>query len=196
MFTKYLYPHRCILDKVRNGIGTLTFGVGPMFRSAIVTLVLIFMAFVQRLPADAQSGDYQEICANESAIYFFEFSVEACTSLIQEANKSPTELAVLLSFRCRDYISGEQSDRAIQDCDEAIWLDRKNSLAYEIRGLAFQQTHRYQSSVADFLQAISLQPSSVRAWEGLCRSQLSLSQARLEISACKEALRLRSVDKK
>ncbi len=167
-----------------------------MFRSAMVALVLIFMALVQRLPAEVQSGDYQEICADESAIYFFEFSVEACTSLIQEANKSPTELAVLLSFRCRDYISGEQSDRAIQDCDEAIWLDRKNSLAYEIRGLAYQQSHLYQRAAADFVQAISLRPSSVRAWEGLCRSQLSLNQDRLEVSACKEALRLRTVDKK
>ncbi len=167
-----------------------------MFRSAIVTLVLIFMALVQRPPANAQGGMHQEICANEGAIYSSESSVESCTSLIQEANISPTELAVLFSFRCRNYIDEKQTDRALQDCDEAIWLDQKNSLAYEIRGLAYQQSHLYQRAAEDFVQAITLQPSNVRAWEGLCRSHLSLSQARLAISVCKEALRLRSVDKR
>lgn len=170
--------------------------VGPLVRSAIAALVLIFVAFVQRLPADAQVGVSQEICANEGAIYSSEFSVQACTSLIQEVNDSKTELAVLYTFRCRGYIEADQTDRALQDCDEAIWLDRKNSLAYEIRGLVYQQSHRYQRAAADFAQAIALRPTNVRAWEGLCRNQLNLGQVRSTISVCKEALRLRSVDEK
>lgn len=174
----------------------VSIAVGPMFRSAVVTLVLIVIGFVQRLPAEAQNSLSIKYCANEGAIYISEFSVEVCTSLIQEANNSSAELSVLFSFRCKNYIDEAQTDRALQDCAEAIWLDKKNALAYEIRGLGFEQAYKYQLAAADFAQVIALQPSNVRAWEGLCRSQLSLGQDRLAISACQEALRLRSVDKK
>jgi tetratricopeptide (TPR) repeat protein len=169
--------------------------IGVVFRSAVVTLALIIIAFVQQLPADAQTGMYEEFCANEGAIYSSDFSVEACTSLIKTANKTPHELAVLFGYRCSGFLDEGQIERALQDCDEAVQLDRKNPLVYQIRGLTFEQSHQYRRAVADYVQVISLQPSNPRAWEALCRSQLSLGQDRLAISACNEALRLRAADR-
>jgi tetratricopeptide (TPR) repeat protein len=161
-----------------------------VFPLAVCALLITVAAPIPQALAGAQEVEKQELCANEKGLYSSDLSIEVCTFIIQTSNKAQKDLAVIYSYRCRNYLEEASFDRALQDCNEAIWLDRKYPPAYLTRGLVYQQTHLYQRAVADFSQVISLEPSSASAWEGLCRNEFSLGQFRLTISACSESLRL------
>jgi tetratricopeptide (TPR) repeat protein len=157
-------------------------------------LLLAAAAFIPPSPAGAHDADNRDYCANKADLYSTNFSIEACSSLIVSGDKSPKDLAVIFSYRCREYLEEMQFDRALQDCSEAIWLDSDSLPAHQIRGLVYEQTQQYDRAVTDFAQVIAQQPSNASAWEGLCRNELSADHVRLAISACSESLRLRPGD--
>jgi tetratricopeptide (TPR) repeat protein len=157
-------------------------------------LLFAAAAFIPQSSAGAQEADKRDYCENKADLYSTNFSIEACSSLIVSGDKSPKDLAVIFSYRCREYLEERQFDRALQDCSEAIWLDINSLAAYQIRGLVYEQTHQYTHAVADFTQAIAQEPANASAWEGLCRNELSADHIQLAISACSESLRLRPGD--
>ena len=161
---------------------------------AFGALLFAAAAFIPPAAAGTHEAEKQEFCANKADLYSADFSIEACSFLIVSGDKSPKDLAVIFSYRCKEYLEEKQFDRALQDCNDAIWLDTDLLPAYQIRGLIHEQSHRHKRAVADFAQVIAQQPSSASAWEGLCRNELSLGHTRLAISACSESLRLRPGD--
>ena len=161
---------------------------------AAVALALAAAASVPQASAVAPEVEKQNYCANKAGFYFADFSIEACTFLIVSGNKTPQELAVIYSHRCKHYLEDEKLDRALQDCNEAIWLDVDLFAAYQIRGLVHERANRHRRAVSDFAQVIAQQPSSASAWDGLCRNELALGHRALAISACSESLQLRPND--
>lgn len=166
---------------------------------AVVAWALAAAALVPQTSAGAQKIakqeiEQQEFCANKAGLYAAEFSVEACTFLILSGDKTPKAMAIIYSDRCKSYLAEHKFDRALQDCDEAIWLDANYLAAYQIRGLVHEQVSRHRRAVADFAQVIAQQPSSASAWQGICRNELALSHLRLAISACSESLQWRPAD--
>jgi len=160
----------------------------------VVALALAATACIPQASAGTKEADKQEFCANKADIYLTDFSIEACSFLIVSGDRTPKDLAVIFSYRCKEYLADKKFDRALRDCNEAIWLDVNLLPAYQIRGLVYEQARQYQRAVADFAQVIAQQPASASAWEGLCRNELSLDHIRLAISACSESLRLRPGD--
>lgn len=161
---------------------------------AVIVLALAAAAPVPQASAVTQEADKQDYCANKAGLYAADFSIEACTFLIVSRNKPPKDLAIVFSDRCKGYLEDEKFDRALQDCNEAIWLDVDFLPAYRIRGLVYERANRHRRAVADFAQVIAQQPSDASAWEGLCRNELALGHVRLAISACSESLQLRPSD--
>ena len=161
---------------------------------AVVALALAVAASIPQASAGPREIEKQEFCANKAGLYFTDFSIEACSFLILSHNKTPKDLAIVFSHRCKEYLKEKKFDRALQDCDEAIWLDSNLLAAYQIRGLVYEQASQHRHAVTDFAQVIAQQPSSASAWEGLCRNELALGHIRLAISACSESLRLRPDD--
>jgi len=162
---------------------------------AVVVSAWAVMALVPQASADAQMADRQQYCANKADIYIHDFSIEACTFLIISGpRQAPKELAVIYGYRCTQYLKDKQFDRALQDCDEAVWLDDNYLPAYQTRGLVYELTRQSKRAAADFTQVISQQPANAGGWQGLCRNELALDQIKLAISACSEALRLQPAD--
>jgi len=167
--------------------------VGRLF--AVVVLAVAVVTLVPQASAATETADRQEYCANKADIYVHDFSIEACTFLIISGpNQTPKELAVIYGNRCKQYLGEEQFDRALLDCNEAIWLDDNYLAAYQTRGLVYELTHRSKRAAADFTQVISQQPSNAGGWQGLCRNELALDRLKLAISACSEALRMQPAD--
>jgi tetratricopeptide (TPR) repeat protein len=168
--------------------------VGRLFFAVAVSAVAV-MALVPQASAASETADRQQYCANKADIYIHDFSIEACTFLIISGpSQTPKELAVIYGHRCTQYLKEKQFDRALQDCDEAVWLDDNYLPAYQTRGLVYELTHRSKRAAADFTQVISQEPSNAGGWQGLCRNELALDQPKPAISACSEALRLQPAD--
>jgi tetratricopeptide (TPR) repeat protein len=158
---------------------------------AVVAFALAVAVSIPQAAVAAQDGDKQDYCSNKAGLYLADFSVEACTYLIMSGSRTPKDLAVVFSYRCKDYLEDEKFERALQDCDQAIWLDANFLPAYQIRGLVHEQANHHRRAVADFAQVIAQQPANAGAWDGLCRNELALDHHRLAISACSESLQLR-----
>ena len=161
---------------------------------AVAALALAVMAQAPQAAAATPEAENQAYCANSAGIYSADFSVEACSFLIVSGNRAPKDLAVLFSYRCKGYLDDGKLDRALQDCSEAIWLDGNLQPAYHVRALVHERLGRHQRAVTDFTQAITQQPSSASAWEGLCRNELALGHVQRSVSACSESLQLRPED--
>jgi len=62
------------------------------------------------------------------------------------------------------YASLGQNDLAIQDCDEAIRLDRKDAITYYNRGNAYLNLGQYFTAVQDYDKAIRRDPQYADAY--------------------------------
>jgi tetratricopeptide (TPR) repeat protein len=73
-------------------------------------------------------------------------------------------LASELLDRGRSYFRMGDFDRAIEDYNEAIQLDPKNSAAFLSRGCALGGKKKWNAAIKDFTESIRLDPKNAWAW--------------------------------
>jgi tetratricopeptide (TPR) repeat protein len=84
-------------------------------------------------------------------------------------------------------------DKAIADCTEAIQLDPKLAMAYNMRGLAYDQKHEWDNAIADCSEAIRLDPKYAAAYSayfGRAGAYAHKGEWDKVIADCSEAIRL------
>jgi len=62
------------------------------------------------------------------------------------------------------FLSGNNYEKAIASCDQAIALNPDDYGAWNIRGIALTNLERYEEAIASFEQAIALNPDDYQAW--------------------------------
>ena len=74
------------------------------------------------------------------------------------------KLAVLLRDRCVEWNKKQESDKAIEDCSQAIRLKPDDARAFSNRGGAYIFKDQYDRAIEDFDQAIRLNPNYALAF--------------------------------
>src|SRR5450759_2701767 len=80
--------------------------------------------------------------------------ISSCTAVIQAAKDRPQTLSIAWSNRGNAYREGGDYDRAFQDLEQAIRIDRRNSGAYYNRALVYIAKSDIDHAIRDFDQAI------------------------------------------
>jgi len=87
-----------------------------------------------------------------------------CTAFIQSEHGTTDDLSTAYNNRGDAYYQNGNSDRAIQDFDQAIRLNPNYAEAFGNRGSAYYQKGNYDRAIQDFDQAIRLDPNDAEMY--------------------------------
>lgn len=90
--------------------------------------------------------------------------IKGCTSLIESGKERNDTLAAAFSNRGNGYRFKGDTDRAIQDYDQAVKLDPKNAIWFINRGAAYDFKGQHDRAIEDYDQAIKLNPKQIVAF--------------------------------
>ena len=114
---------------------------------------LAFTSTVWLAATPAAADDY-ETCAKASG----DEAIAACTRAIDSGRYSGRQLAALFTNRCAE-LGDKQSDKAIEDCSQAIQLNPGLADAFSNRASAYRAKGQYDRAIEDLNQAIRLDPN-------------------------------------
>jgi tetratricopeptide (TPR) repeat protein len=89
-----------------------------------------------------------------------EVAIAGCTAIIQSGHEPQKNLAKAFRNRGNAYAGKGQSDRAIEDFDQAIRLNPNNAEAFYNRGVALRALGQQARAIADFAKARQLNPNA------------------------------------
>jgi tetratricopeptide (TPR) repeat protein len=124
------------------------------------TLAALAVASTVWLAATPATADDIESCAKTSG----DESIAACTRAINLGRHDDPEFAFLFNNRCIEWVKKQESDKAIEDCSQAIRLQPDFAWAFNNRGGAYLLKDQYDRAIEDFDQAIRLCPDYASAF--------------------------------
>lgn len=117
-------------------------------------------------------------------------SIAACDRIIGDAKVTGSNRAAALSSRCGWRWAKQDADHALEDCNEAISLDKDRADAYINRGNVYLSKGDSDRALNDFNEAIKRDPRSAWAYNGrgeIFKDKGDVSHAMADFS---EAIRL------
>ncbi len=124
------------------------------------TLAALAFASTVWLAATPATADDIESCAKAPG----DEAIAACTRAINSGRYDDPEFAFLFNNRCIEWNKKQESDKAIEDCSQAIRLDPDFAWAFTNRGGAYLLKDQYDRAIEDFDQAIRLCPDDASAF--------------------------------
>ena len=124
----------------------------PILRGTLAALAFTSTVWLAATPAAA---DDFETCARVSG----DQAIAACTRAINSGRYSGRQLAALFANRCAELTNMQESDKAIEDCSQAIQLNPNGADAFSNRGGAYRAKGQYDRAIEDLNQAIRLNPN-------------------------------------
>lgn len=119
-----------------------------------------------------------------------EARIEGCTALIQTAQGTAPLLPIAHNNRGNAYVARGEYDRAIQDFDRSIGLDRTYSKPFNNRGVAYLRKGEYDAAIGAFDEAIRLRPDYGEAFANRAGAHLKKQQYDRAVSDFDEAIRI------
>ncbi len=119
--------------------------------------VVAFLA-VGATTASAQKALHQRCASDEQA------AADACTKLIDSGDYSDRVLSDLYNNRCSSYISEKKYERALEDCNAAIKINRNNDIAFSNRAIVKYNLQRLDETIEDASSAIRLNRDNYKAY--------------------------------
>ena len=99
-----------------------------------------------------------------------------------------------LARQCAQAAKEQNWDRAIELCRKAADLDRKLvpnlAIAYEQRGFALQKDQKYAEAIADFTEALKLNPRDARIYEQRAAAEVKSKAYDQALADYSEAIKL------
>ena len=128
-----------------------------MRRRALAALAFTSTVWLAATPAVADDYD---TCGKASG----DEAIAACTRSINSGRYSGRQLAALFANRCAELTNMQESDKAIEDCSQAIQLNPNGADAFSNRGGAYRAKGQYDRAIEDLNQAIRLNPNLADAF--------------------------------
>lgn len=98
--------------------------------------------------------DWSQCLGREGPI--IDVVIEGCTAVIQSGQDTPQRLSTAFDNRGVAYRLKGEYERALQDYEQAIYLNPGNANAYNNRGIIYRIKGNYDRAIADYDQAIWL----------------------------------------
>jgi tetratricopeptide (TPR) repeat protein len=152
-------------------------------------LLSLFLVGAATTTSTAQSP--LDACFSADASTSLDLRIDSCTILIQPGRLSKDRLAQAFQNRGTAYLDKGDTERAIQDLDQAISLDPNYANAFNSRGVAYEAKGDNGRAIQDYDQAIRLDPDNANAINGRCWVRAALGQLQAALADCNESLRLR-----
>lgn len=89
-------------------------------------------------------------------------AIEIFTKLLSIKEAKPEQIAVVYCERGKAYVELLELEKALQDFDQVIKADSKNSCGFEMTGFVMQFIDRHQSAITYFQKAAALNPQEHR----------------------------------
>jgi tetratricopeptide (TPR) repeat protein len=121
----------------------------------------------------------------------WDIQIGDCTAALQSGKYNNENLAILLTNRGNAYRNKEQYDRAIQDYNQAIKLNPKDSFPFNNRGNAYFNKGEYDRAIQDYTQAIKLNPTFAMAYNGRGAAYAGKGQYDSAIQSYDQAIKLK-----
>jgi tetratricopeptide (TPR) repeat protein len=130
--------------------------------TSILRCTLAALAFASTVwsAATPATADDVESCAKAPG----DEAIAACTRAINSGRYDNPEFAFLFNNRCIEWNKKQESDKAIEDCSQAIRLKPDFAWAFNNRGGAYLFKDQYDRAIEDFDQAIRLDPDRAAAF--------------------------------
>jgi tetratricopeptide (TPR) repeat protein len=110
-----------------------------------------------------------------------EMQINGCTKYI-ESGRQDRNLAFAYNNRGLALFEQQSFDAAIDDYNEAIKLNPKDTKYYNNRGNAFDSKAQYDRAISDYTQAIGLDPRNVAALSN--RGRVSSASGKIDSLSC------------
>jgi tetratricopeptide (TPR) repeat protein len=135
-------------------------GVRMRFRNNILLSLFVITALASFRPtaALAQLEQERNWCAGKGAATP-ELRIDSCTAVIQNGRGSSKQLAMTYKMRGNVFFHQHDYDRAIQDFNQAIQLDSRNSEAFDGRCWAYATVNKLEEALKDCKEAVRLRPN-------------------------------------
>jgi len=163
--------------RARSGSGSIARPAPGLPRRWAMLVVLAWII----APASARGQEFRsdtwELCFSDTM--HADFSIGACTELIESGAETKENLAAALFNRANAFAERRLFDRAVADYGQALRLlpDDPDFLAN--RGHALLELRRVEDAISDYDRALRLKPALVAALDGRCYAQAILG--RLEV---------------
>lgn len=135
-----------------------------MTAAAAIALVLCAAPVVAQHPPRKDSYLRSIEQCNRMAREALESRIAGCTVLIEAGYGTSTALAIAYNNRGNAYIAKGDLDRAIEDFDRSIRLDRNYAKPNNNRGVAHMKKAEYDLAIEAFDEAIRLDPGYSHAY--------------------------------
>jgi len=96
-----------------------------------------------------------------------EEQIKACSAAINSGR--PDETWFVYGMRASAYIAAKRWDEAIADLNKAIELKPDDAIAYESRGWVYEEKGEIEKAIANYREAIKLNPNFQLPVENLAR---------------------------
>ena len=127
--------------------------------STLASLLLVIFAEGQISCTHTKNAEY---CFKEGSNA--DLSLQYCSNAIQSGDLQGPALARAFNNRGNAYADKEEYDRAIEDYNQAIHLNRSYAIAFDNRGTAYTAKEQYARAIQDHDQAIRLSPTHAKAF--------------------------------
>ena len=107
---------------------------------------------------DNCNGAFSEREAAEHLLLTTEVRISACTAVTEGSRYSGKDLAWAYDNRGNAYLENKDYDHAVDDFNEAVRLNPKDTIGYDGRGLAYVSKNDYDRGIADFNKAMQIDP--------------------------------------
>ncbi|MCL7956705.1 MAG: tetratricopeptide repeat protein [marine benthic group bacterium] len=135
---------------------------------------------------DARSGD--ELAVPPFAVAGDgKDEVREAADVIVEAFEGQVEYQRAVLF-CQDYLSAEQYEDAIRNCDEALARNPGSSTAHYLRGRAYMEIEDFESARSDLETVIEENPAEVLALQSLAYTEAKLGNTQRATELYREYL--------
>jgi tetratricopeptide (TPR) repeat protein len=156
--------------------------------SVLLTGLATLLVISAPVLADSQ-GDLEQ-CKFVGEISKADLSIAACDRVLGDPKVTGPGRAVAFSNRCGWWWAKKEPDHALQDCNEAIRIDRTYAAAYVNRGNAYLNKTDVERAFGDFNEAIRLDPKN--AWAYTARGDLYKNKGDIDhaLADLNESIRL------
>lgn len=131
--------------------------------TALVATILFpcsLMLHATAASAQAQVPSMQECTQDNSA----RLALRACTSLLQQTDIQPNDLATIYTARGRAWLREEEPEEAVSDFTRALELQPASTALLQDRARAHTRLGAHKQAAADWSAIIALAPSSDAAY--------------------------------
>lgn len=132
------------------------------FSVLLVPTLVVSTALFSFNAANAQ-GDLDQ-CRFAGQLNKADDGIAACDRIINDTKTSTQDRASALSSRCGWWWTKKDSDRALNDCNEAVRINRTLAAAYLNRGNVYLSNSDTDHALADFNEALRLDPKNAWAY--------------------------------